>query len=242
MAGELALQSLRFTTVSTPDHRFIASPYRLFPSPIHSRLQICTVQQAESQCSYRRVYRVGFGAPGSLAAFCKSISPMADGLNLVASIYEGVWTNWSRGGVWGLTWTLSPTHAVIVTNALAVLVTFCGVQLFNLIRHTLCEVVSRPRSIPVTPHLKQEQDILKTEASDMATAQGMLSLAWNHRRSSGRRSLRSYSIGMFALIYTVLFWIAGIFSNRAISMSSTSGPWEVLSRSTNCGIWNQTYV
>ncbi|OCT54650.1 hypothetical protein CLCR_02783 [Cladophialophora carrionii] len=164
---------------------------------------------------------------------------MADALDPVVNVHEGVWTNYSRGKVWGLTWTLCPTHAVIMTNALAILVTVCGVQLFNIIRYTIYRFGTSTR--PETPHLQKQQNILKVAVSDMATAQSMLSLAWKHRRSSGKRSIRAYTIGLFAVLYTVLFWVAGIFSNKAISTSSTSGPWEVLSRSKGCGIWNQTY-
>ncbi|KIW71682.1 hypothetical protein PV04_03820 [Phialophora macrospora] len=165
---------------------------------------------------------------------------MADALDPVVNVHEGVWTNYSRGKVWGFTWTLRPTHAVIMTNTLAVLVTVCGVQLFNIIRYMLYR-----RGIsyqPETPHMQKQQNILKVAVSDMATAQSMLSLAWKQRRSSGKRSIRAYTIGVFAVIYTVLFWVAGIFSNKAISSSSTTGPWEVLSKSKSCGVWNQTYM
>ncbi|KAJ9612345.1 hypothetical protein H2200_003942 [Cladophialophora chaetospira] len=164
---------------------------------------------------------------------------MTDALDPVVGVHEGVWTNYSRGKVWGLTWTLCPTHAVIMTNTLAVLVTVCGVQLFNIIRYTLYRFGASRQ--PDTPHTQKQQNILKVAVSDMATAQGFLTLAWKQRRSSGGRSVRSYAIGLFAVFYTVLFWIAGIFSNKAISTSSTNGPWEVLSRSNDCGVWNQTY-
>ncbi|OQV01908.1 hypothetical protein CLAIMM_07194 [Cladophialophora immunda] len=95
----------------------------------------------------------------------------------------------------------------------------------------------------LTPHLRKQRAVLKKAGSDIITTAGrMLRLAWRHRRTStGKPSLRSYSIGIFAIIYAILFWTAGIFSNRAISTSSTNGPWPALSRSKHCGIWNQTY-
>ena len=166
---------------------------------------------------------------------------MADGLDPVTNIYEGIWTNWSGGKIWGLTLTLCPTHAVLLTNALAVLVTSCGIQLFNIIRYMLYQLGASSQPERPTPHLRRQQRVLRSAGTDLATAQGMLRLAWSQRRSSNKRSLRACSIGLFALIYTILFWTAGLFSNKAISTNSANGPWAVLSRSQGCGTWNATY-
>ncbi|KAK5242010.1 hypothetical protein LTR20_007155 [Exophiala xenobiotica] len=92
-----------------------------------------------------------------------------------------------------------------------------------------------------TPHLRSEQVILRNASSDLATARYMLSLACSSRRTTGKRSIRSYSIGLLALIYAIIFMTAGIFSNRAVSATSTNGGAAVLARSEKCGIWNDTY-
>ena len=91
----------------------------------------------------------------------------------------------------------------------------------------------------ISPHLQRQKKVLRNATSDLATAQLMLSLAWNHHRSTS--SLRSYTIGVCALLYAVLFGPVGVFSDKAISTSSTNGPWSVLARSGQCGVWNQTY-
>ncbi|KIW26657.1 uncharacterized protein PV07_06474 [Cladophialophora immunda] len=168
---------------------------------------------------------------------------MADPLDPAFSIYQGVWTDWSRGKTWGLTLTLCPTHATILTNSLAVFVTICGIQLWNIVRQLIYKFCTPAKPEMLTPHLRKQRAVLKNAGSDIITTAGrMLRLAWGHRRTStGKPSLRSYSIGVFAIIYAILFWTAGIFSNRAISTGSTNGPWPALSRSKHCGIWNQTY-
>ncbi|KAK4941091.1 hypothetical protein LTR10_018891 [Elasticomyces elasticus] len=166
---------------------------------------------------------------------------MADALDPATIVYQGFWTDWSKGQVWGLTLTLSPTHTSILTNALTMFVTISGIQLWTIIRYTLHQRGVRPQPEDMTPHLRHEQLILRNAGSDLATAWLMFILAWFSRKATGRRSLRSYSIGILALLYAVLFMVAGIFSNRAISAGTINGGSAVLSRSKQCGVWNETY-
>lgn len=166
---------------------------------------------------------------------------MADASDAAANIFEGVWTDWSKGSTLGLTWTLPPTQAILLTNALAVFVTLSGIQFWAIIRYTLYQLSASTPPEMLTPHLHKRRVILRNATSDLATARLMLNLAWSSRRSSGRRSLSSYSIGLLAIIYALLFMTAGIFSNKAISAGSTQAGSRVLSRSKSCGVWNQTY-
>ncbi|EXJ63174.1 hypothetical protein A1O7_03620 [Cladophialophora yegresii CBS 114405] len=165
---------------------------------------------------------------------------MADAFGTSASIYEGVWTDWSRGKVWGLTWTLCPTQATLLTNALAVFVTISGIRLWTIIRFILYELSASERQ-GMSPHLRKRQVILRNAGSDLATAWLMLNLACSsRRRHTNRRRWSTYGIGLFAITYTVLFWIAGVFSNKAIS-ATKDGRSAVLARSKRCGVWNETY-
>jgi hypothetical protein len=165
---------------------------------------------------------------------------MAGALGSAAIIYEGIWTDWSRGKAWGLTWTLCPTQAIILTNALAVFVTISGIRLWTILRFILYDF-SASKQQGMSPHLRKRQVILRNAGSDLATAWLMLNLACSSRRRyANRRRWSTYAIGLFAIIYTVLFWIAGVFSNKAIS-ATKDGRSAVLARSKKCGIWNETY-
>ncbi|KIX94278.1 uncharacterized protein Z520_09988 [Fonsecaea multimorphosa CBS 102226] len=168
---------------------------------------------------------------------------MAAALVPTASVYQGVWTDWSEGKIWGLTLTLCPTHATILTNALAVFVTVCGIQLWNIIRSSIDRFGTPSQPEMLTPQLRRQKTVLRNaDSGPITTAERLLYIAWKYRRTStGKPSLRAYSFGMFAIIFAILSWAAGIFSNRAISTGSTNGPWQVLSRSNRCGVWNQTY-
>jgi len=167
---------------------------------------------------------------------------MANSLNPTEYIYEGLWTDWTKGSVWGLTWTLSPTSAVILTNSLAVFVTLCGVQIWTIVRYALHQRGVSLQPEPTTPHLNKEQLILRNADSALATARLMLELAWTSRQSTGKPSLRAYLIGLTAAIYAIMFTAASIFSNEAIIAASTNGGSAVLLRSNHCGVWNETYV
>ena len=166
---------------------------------------------------------------------------MADALDPVADTYVGIWTDWSKGPIWGLTWTLPPTRATVLTNSLTLFIAFSGIQLWAIIRYALHQFCPKPTSQVRTPHLNKEQIILRNAGSDLATGWLMLNLGWSSRRSTGKRSLRSYAIGITAITYAVLIMTAGIFSSQAISAGTINGNPPTLSRSRYCGVWNETY-
>lgn len=166
---------------------------------------------------------------------------MAAALDPAGSIYEGIWINWSEGSVWGLTWTLCPTQATILTNSLALFTTVAGIQLWTVLRYAIHYLGTRRQQNPSTPHHTQQQLILRNAGGSFMTARLMLPLAWYERLSTGERSWRAYAIGAIGIFHGVLFMIAGIFSNKAVATSSINGGSAVVSRSPQCGIWNNTY-
>lgn len=167
---------------------------------------------------------------------------MGGSLDPAANIYEGFWTNWSKGRFWGYTWTLCPEQATLLTNSMALFTTIAGIQLWTVVRYIIHHFGAyRPPEMS-TPHHNQQQFILRNGGTDLTTGRLMLTLALTGRRSTGARSLRSFIIGILALVYAFLFMIAGVYSNKAISDSSSTRGSEVLSRSEHCGIWNETYI
>jgi len=158
-----------------------------------------------------------------------------------ATIYKGFWTDWSRGKVWGLTWTLHPTQAVVFTNCMALFVTLFGAQLWTIIRYSLHQMSAPNQPELSTPHLNKQQVILRNASGGVSTARLMLKLAWKSRRSTGKRSKRSWSIGVIAILYALLVMAVELFSSKAIGTPRINGGSPVLSRSKHCGIWNDTY-
>lgn len=167
---------------------------------------------------------------------------MADVLGPDAKVHTGIWTDWSKSKPWGLTLTLSPTTAVILTNSLSIFITVAGVQLWTILRYLLHRHgTTNPAAMP-TPHLQKQQFILRNAASALETAHLMLDIAWTSRRSSGRRSRRAFAIGSMAALYSVGLMVAGIFSDQIISATAPDGKFWTLSTNERCGIFNVTYL
>ena len=155
-----------------------------------------------------------------------------------AYVFEGLWTNWTKGSIRGLTLTLSPTHATLLTNILALFVTFAGGQIWTLLRFGLHQ--ARLRSLAVdsrkdTPSDRQ-QVILSNTTTDMATAQFMLSLVWTTRRTTPSHT-NAVLIVILAVFHATLFIVAGAFSGTIAGAGS-----KVASRSPYCGVFNTTYL
>lgn len=158
-----------------------------------------------------------------------------------ATIYKGFWTDWSKGNIWGPTWTLHPTQAVILTNCVALFVTLFGAQFWTIVRYGLHQMSALNDPEMSTPHLNKQQVILRNASSGVSTARLMLKLAWKSRRSTGKRSKRSWSIGLIAILYALLVMGVELFSSKVIGVRKINVGDPVLSRSKHCGVWNNTY-
>ena len=161
---------------------------------------------------------------------------MAEALDASAYIHEGFWTNWSKGSIAGVTLTLCPTYATLLTNSLALFVTLSGGQLWTILRFSLHQYrASRTPQASNVLH-RQEQVILRNASTNFATLRLMSQIAWAARRKTHKPLRFCVLIVILALVHAIFFMIAGAFSNNI----ANAGP-EVLSRSKYCGIWNETY-
>lgn len=161
---------------------------------------------------------------------------MAPALAANAYIFEGVWTNWSHGRVLGLTLTVSPQKASILSPALAILVSVAGAQLWRLFQYALhqARVASEDRNLVY----HQSQAILRNTGSDLNTLWRLtrLGIAWRHQR--GARIFRNLSpILVPACIHLTLVIAAGLFSSWLLEAGT-----EALSRSPWCGMYSSDYI
>ncbi|KAJ9603027.1 hypothetical protein H2200_012322 [Cladophialophora chaetospira] len=168
---------------------------------------------------------------------------MADTLNPVGNVYEGIWIDWSKGSTLGLTWTPSPVGSMVFTNTLALFVTLCGAHLWTIVRYIFHQLGASNHAGPTNQHLIEQQRIFRDASHALTTARLILKLAWSSRRSLGKRSfLHSYSIGLVAVIYAACFMAVEIFSNYVINAGSVNGASPVLWRTGPCGTMNETYL
>ena len=161
---------------------------------------------------------------------------MAQAADPSSYIYEGLWMNWTKGSLRGLTLTLSPTHTSVLTNLLALLVAMCGNQFWTILRFTLHQIFE---SSPCqkNPHLlhNQQQVILRNSGSAIQAIRSTLGLGWQSEKYVAHS--RALFVALIAVANTLIFWGAATLSDKA----ADAGP-TVISRSPYCGTWNQTYL
>ena len=165
------------------------------------------------------------------------IIKMPQALDPTAYIHEGVWIDWTKGRVQGLTLTLAPTGANILIAMLALFVTMSGGQLWTILRYTLHQIRASDKSRTLSMLHNQEQVVLRNATSDIAAARLLLELAWSSRKNAVKSYHASTGIMVLAVIHFVFFLVAGTFS-----ASLANAGQAVLSRSPHCGSFNQTYL
>lgn len=164
---------------------------------------------------------------------------MSHALDPSAYIHLGLWINQSKGSFLGLTLTVSPTNATLLTNLMAVFVTMAGGQFWTILRFSLHQVRALSTNRDQNLLHNQQQVILRNTTSATATAQSLVCLGWASRRNNVIPFRKSWSVSiiLLAILTAVFFIIAGAFSNTV----TDAGPY-VLSRSPFCGFFNQTYL
>ncbi|KAI9812835.1 MAG: hypothetical protein M1826_002756 [Phylliscum demangeonii] len=143
-------------------------------------------------------------------------------------VYQGVWTNWQKGSVSGITLTLSPRNAAVLVAVLALFVHLTGAQLWGILRFAAhqCRASNQPRD----GLYHQQQAVLRNSTSDLGAVRQLLRMSWAWRRHTDKPVVRNLSLVSLALFHFVLFGLAGILSSKLVQ-----GGQEVLTRSPFCG-------
>ena len=170
---------------------------------------------------------------------------MAEALDPAAYVYEGIWTDWSKGRITGVTWTLCPNKATLLTNSLALFVTLAGGQLWTIIRFGLHQRRVSQKARHDDECQAHEQVVLRNTATDLHTMRLMAQVAWLSRSKPGTRFSYPLAIACLAILHYTFFLVAGTFSNKLVNPSSNKlvDPTSaVLSRSPHCGVWSTDYL
>ncbi|OTA96309.1 hypothetical protein M434DRAFT_375138 [Hypoxylon sp. CO27-5] len=142
----------------------------------------------------------------------------------------GVWTNWSRGPIFGATLTLNRQVAALLIALTAIFVGYVGTRFWRI----ACLVVHRCQSSPEPQNTiyHQRQAILRNSASAESGIWALIKILWTWRYIEKKPLPRIFPSIVAAASCVVVFIIAGGLSSR---ISSSVGN-EVLIESTNCGI------
>ncbi|KAI0436898.1 hypothetical protein F4803DRAFT_566489 [Xylaria telfairii] len=145
-------------------------------------------------------------------------------------VYLGVWTNWSRGAVFGLTLTTTKQPGNLLIALTAVFVSFVASRFWRIVCLCLHRLYST--SNPEKTMCRQQQVILRNSTAAEAGLWAIIQLLWAWRQLPASRLSRILPTGILAIICITAFTIAGGFSS---SISTAVGD-EVLIYSPSCAI------
>ena len=160
-------------------------------------------------------------------------SPIVNDAFDLATVYMGVWTNWSEGQVRGVTLTTTTAHGAFLIAFLAIFVQFTGTHFWGIVRFVLHQYRAKKGSHDAIYH--QQQAVLRNTSSDDAVI-GLLRVVWAWKSSTkiGKPLLRSLALICTAALHLMGCTVAAIFSTTA----STALGDEVLISSPYCGFVN----
>ena len=160
---------------------------------------------------------------------------MPQALDASAYVFQGVWTNWSKGAVRGATLTLSPASAAVLVAILALFVQMTGSQLWTVIQFLFHQ--TRATQAPMDAMYHQQQAVLRNNPSDLSSLRQLFRVMWAWRRSGRKAVWRSLPLMLWALGHFLFFGLAGVFSSALVTAGDGA-----LSRSLDCGVFKQSYL
>ncbi|KAF3005233.1 hypothetical protein E8E14_003097 [Neopestalotiopsis sp. 37M] len=155
--------------------------------------------------------------------------------SLPYNIRLGVWTNWSRGSIMGLTLTLTRKDASLLIAFTAFFISFVGSRFWKIVCFLCHRYFSSPLTAPEDALHHQRQVILRNSSAAESGLWTLIQVMWAWRRQVSRSTLRLLPICLMALFCFVSFVLAGVFS---ANISSSAGD-EVLIDGTDCSIFYQ---
>ncbi|KAI1429252.1 hypothetical protein F5Y12DRAFT_727374 [Xylaria sp. FL1777] len=149
-------------------------------------------------------------------------------------VYIGIWTNWSRGQVFGSTLTLEREEANLLIAFTAFFVAFVSTRFWRIACFAFHRHYATADRRDAIYH--QRQAILRNSSTPESGIQVLLRLIWTTRRHRNR--FHPIFPAVIALICIAAFAVAGGFSSQI----STAVGTEVLVNSQNCGYLDRSKI
>jgi hypothetical protein len=161
---------------------------------------------------------------------------MSQSEDALASVFAGIWKDESRSWIHGNILTMTPQTAKILTAILALLVQLAGSQLWHICQVALHQ--QRATDDMRDPIYWLVQVVLRNvhTALEAFTQFFFISWAWRHQQPARSLSRCRWLI-IWPLIHIVIFTLLGIFVSNFLDAGD-----RVLSRSSHCGTYNETYI
>lgn len=141
-----------------------------------------------------------------------------------------LWTNWSRGPIFGTTLTINRNYGTLLISFTAVFIGFVASRFWR----AACFSLHRFYSTSKPGHLiyHQSQITLRNATAPEAGFWSIAQLLWAWRKSRAKSLTQILPAGLLAVARLITFTIAGGFSS---GISTAVGD-EVLIQGSNCGI------
>lgn len=146
------------------------------------------------------------------------------------TVHTGLWTNWTKGPIYGGTITLTLRDASILVSFFALFVRLVGSHLWSIFCYLLHQWRSKQGNRDAFHH--QHQALLRNSSSAATTVWLWLKVGWAWRSETFHPMLHSLAFVAMGILYIAAFGIAGLFSSRIVITNRS-----VLVRSDVCGAW-----
>ncbi|KAK4202751.1 hypothetical protein QBC40DRAFT_39844 [Triangularia verruculosa] len=147
-------------------------------------------------------------------------------------VYLGVWTNWSRGPVFGATLTLTRFYGNLLIAFTSFFISLVGTRFWRILCLALHRCCSDPDPVRQDGLHHQRQLILRNSHSSEAGLISLIQLSWAWRGLAARRLVRTIPLILLAVLTISGFIVAGGFS----ATISTGIGNEVLIDAARCAI------
>ncbi len=151
-------------------------------------------------------------------------------MSSAAEVYEGVWIDWSKGRVRGVTLTIDSNNAAFLTAFLALFIQFVGSSSWAILAFAIHQFKSSKHPRDGLYH--QHQVVFRNAPAGTALTL-LLKSGRTWRALAKRPLLRSLPWAMFAALHIASWQAAAILSAR---IGTQDG--DVLLRSPHCGDWD----
>lgn len=151
------------------------------------------------------------------------------GVDAQPNVYLGVWTNWSKGQIFGPTLTMTERNGDLLIALVALFVTFVGARLWRICCFALHTIYSTDTPQDAIYHHRQA--VLKNSDNAAAGLVSWFQLMKAWRKVGGRPFARMLPVSLLTITLAVCFMAASLLSSR---IASAMGK-EVLLRGS-CGV------
>ncbi|KAI1423179.1 hypothetical protein F5Y12DRAFT_786163 [Xylaria sp. FL1777] len=143
------------------------------------------------------------------------------------SVYLGIWTNWSRGPIFGATFTATKEYGNLLISFTALFIGFVASRFWSTVCLGLHRLYSTSNPGDLIYHRRQVT--LRNSTAPEAGLWTIVKLLWAWRKLRVKCLTQILPVGILALFCLTAFTIAGVFSS---SISNAIGD-EVLIQSSN---------